>query len=499
MDVFKRGAENLRRWWSGLSPTRKVILGASLAGIALLFFWGSSSAAGGMVKVAGLDMPEDDRAQIVKKLQEKNYKFEVRDREIYLPAADAERVMFELNAEGVFSEEAIFKHVLAPDLLGTRQDKDKKFQIALQWKLERMLRNIRGVQNASVQVTPQADSDRFFNHTPKSSASVQLQLAPGHVLSDMNVNAVAGLVARAVSGLDPDRVHIMDTAGRAYRVRKADDSAHSAYDILHLEMQYEDRIKAKIEHVFPDARVVVRFQAQPKETHVEEVKFGKGVPVYEKDRRVEDRGGVGGGVPGIKGEREIPAAVAAGPGQQSVRESEVKYDRDVRTEKTIKPAGAVEKITVGVLVPVREDALEQMRKNETAYKDLIVKASGTEPESVSLLFVPTRPPAPLPVPTFWEEAGDYFSSRASTVVGVVLAVLVLGILYAIVRRALSGRVAEDLEALKSRLSEEVALLPAPGVPLREEDVVRVKANLRDMAARNPRAIAGILKRWLAGK
>jgi flagellar M-ring protein FliF len=504
MDVLKRAADQIKTLWAGLTPARRVVLAAALAAIVLLVVWGSSAAGGnGMAKVAGAEMRDDERAQIVRKLKERNQLFDVRNGEIYLPAADAERVMFELNADGVFSDDTFYKYVLESNILDTGADKERKFQLGLQKKLERMIRNVKGVKNAAVQVTPQVESERFFKDAPKAGASVQVDLHPGHSLSGENVNAVAGLVARAVRGLDPDRVHIMDTAGRVYRVRKSDDSARSAADIRDIEIQYEDRIKADIQQILPEARVVVRFELQLSETRSEDITHKNPVAQSEEDRRVDGAGSAVPAVSGIKGGSDpVESAVESGPSKPRERETKVVYAVGKKTEVVHTPAGAVQRITVGVLIPVREGDLERERQNEAKYKSLIMKAAGPKADenSVSLMFVPTRPPAPLPVPTFWDEAGEALSSRGASTVGIVLlALVVLWILYAVLRRAMPKGVVEDLQTFQARLSEEAALLPAPGVPLGEADVARVRGGLKDMAARNPRAIAGILKRWLAGK
>lgn len=505
MDVLKRAADQIKGLWSGLTPARRAVLAASLAAVVLLVVWGSTSAGGsGMAKVAGAEMRDDERAQIVRRLKERNQPFEVRHGEIYLPSADAERVMIELNADGVFSDDTFFKYVLESNLLDTGADKERKFQLGLQRKLEKMIRNIKGVRNAAVQVTPQAESERFFRDAPKASASVQVDLHPGQSLSGESVNAIAGLVARSVRGLDPDRVHIMDTAGRVYRARNADDSARSAADLRDFEIQREERIKGSIQELIPGARVVVRAKLKMSESRTEDITHKNPVAIREKIRRVEGGGGASRGAPGIKGgtdpvESGAESGSSRGPAE---REEETESVTSQKKEIVHTPAGAVEKITVSVLIPVREGDLERERQNEAHYRDLIVNAAGPEADkdSVSLMFVPTRPPAPLPAPTFWDEARETLSSRAASTAGIVLLGLaVLGILYAVLRRAMPGGVVEDLQALKARLSEEAALLPAPGVPLGEEDVARVRGGLKDMAARNPRAIAGILKRWLAGK
>lgn len=502
MEGLKRSVEYLRKMWTGLSPGRRILLGTVLAALVPVLVWMAAvSTADGMVKVAGAELREDERAQIVRKLQEKNLRFDVRQGAIYLPAGEAERVMFELNAEGVFSDEAIWKYVLESSILDTGKDKEMKFQIARQRKLERMIRNIRGVLNASVQVTVPPESERFFGAGPRASASVQVELAPGTVLKPANVEAIAGLVARAVPGLDPDRVHIMDTSGRAYPVRRTEGLTAGAAEIRPIEVELEDQIEAKLRHIFPEARVVVRVKARPSEVHTERTRNLNPLTVMEEERRVEEGGGAGFSTVGpTKGGQAVepgPEAIPSRP--RGERETKVQYVVDTEKERVRTPAGAVEKITVGVLIPVREGDLERERQKEAEYKEIVMKAVGPQADrdSVSLMFVATRPPEPLPAPDFWEKAREVLSSRAVVAAAVVFLVGVAGtVLIALLRRTTPGVVVEDLRTFEARISGEAALLPPPGVPLGEEDVARLRRGVKEMAARNPRAVAGLLRRWM---
>ncbi len=501
MEAFKRAAGAVGRMWSGLSTSRRVILCASLAAAGAIIAWGLVAASsGGMVKVAGAELTEDERAQIVRRLKEKNQRFEVVNREIYLPAGEAERVMFELNADGVFSDEVFYKYVLESNILDTGADKERKFLIGLQRKLERMVRNVKGVRNAAVQITPQAETG-LFRETAKAGASVQVELAPGHSLSAENVNAIAGMVARAVRGLDPERVHVMDTSGRAYRVRKADERAQTADEVRRLEAEQEDQIEAKLKNLFPGAQFVVRVKARSSDIHTEEIKNSNPLPKVEEERRIQEAGAAAAAAaPGIKGAAEAPPEAAVWR-PQAVREVKIENYVDVMKRVVRDPAGAVEKITVGALIPVREDALERERRNEAQYRDIIRQAVGplADDKSVSIMFVPTRPPAPLPEPTFWEGTRDMLSGWWPALLAAVLALAVLCVLVALRRRAPAEPVAAEDLLGGARAGVEDLVLPAPGVPLSDRDVARVGLSLKEMVERSPGAVAGILRRWLGGR
>lgn len=91
--------------------------------------------------------------------------------------------------------------------------------------IEAGLRGIDGIDDARVIVAP-AKQAEFADETPgEASASVRLQLRPGTRLSEPAVNGIRAFVAAAVTGLDPQRVTLLDDRGIALGI--GDDGAEA--------------------------------------------------------------------------------------------------------------------------------------------------------------------------------------------------------------------------------------------------------------------------------
>lgn len=488
METFKPAVEYVRRLWAGLGPSQRLLAAAAGAAALLLAVWGTVAAADPpAVRVVGREAAPEERAAVLRKLQKEGVRHEVRDQEIYVPRRDADRVILELAGEGILSDQAVWKFLEEDAIFADRWQKEKRYQVALQRRLEYMIRKMDAVRNASVQISPGSEAWQTGFQGPRPSASVQVELHPGKVLQDKNVLAIAGLVAHAVPGLDRDRVHLMDTQGRAYKVPRSDGAA-SADDLRGNEARLEEEIKAKIIDLFPTARVVVRAVAKAAQVHVREKKYGRAVPVREEEHKGIVKGALGSGEGGFKGRSDLgPGPEPAVPeGGRSLRVENV-VDETV-TERS-EPLGAIESVTVGVLIPVEEG--RSLLTPEQA-KDLIAKAVGrqAEPDAVSVLFVPTRRPEPLPAPAFSERAAEWLSERWETVVFFVLAAAALALL------------ARWVRAARPPAALGPAGRPAPGPSLaapEEGELGRIRQGIRELVGRRPAQAAAVLRQWLAGR
>jgi flagellar biosynthesis/type III secretory pathway M-ring protein FliF/YscJ len=116
------------------------------------------------------------------------------------------------------------------------------------------------------------------------------------------------------------------------------------------------------------------------------------------------------------------------------------------------------------------------------------------------MFFPTKPAELPPAPTFWEVTKEFLGRNWLTIVLLILALIALILMYNILKAALPKGVVEEMEALRARIAEEVAVPEVPAeVALADQDVARMKLGIREMVSRNPRSVATIVKRWLLGK
>jgi flagellar biosynthesis/type III secretory pathway M-ring protein FliF/YscJ len=500
MDTFKRALEAIGRMWGNLNSSQRVLLAALAAGLVLFLAWGSAGGVGeSMVKVVGHEIPEAERGDVLKELQKKNVKYEVRNLDIYVPREEAERVVLELAGDGVMSDRAIWGFLAESDIVTSKWQLDKRYQVALQRKLEMMIRKIDGVRGASVVLSFASEADRLgFRDGAKASATVQVELRPNAPFNRGQAKAVGTLVARAVPGLDTDRVVLTDTQGRSYSLPRDNSNTAVSDGIREIEARLEEDIKAKIVDLFPwPPRVVVRVVAKSTYTETDEKIFGspKVVEVEENKRveKVKPQGGPG----GIKGESQLVLEVVGTPAKDETEQSfKEKSAIDLKMKKEIDPSGAIQKITVGVLIPVTEGDKAPMSEEDA--KKFVLAAVGGQADVAGAIvkFLPTkRPDPPAPV-TVTQQILEVMGAKWATILAVVLALIGLVFLFRIVKGGMPNGTVEEIRSLTAQLAEGPELEVPQPVLTGPDNINRVKQGIQDVISRNPSGAAVGLKQWM---
>jgi flagellar M-ring protein FliF len=490
MESLKRALESIGRMWATLSATQRVILGAAAGLMVVLLVVGSIGTTQAWVRVAG---PEADRTAILRKLQDRNVKHEVRGSEIYVPKEDADRIMTDLAGDGAVSPNSVYKFLEQSDIFAPRWQQEKRLQIALQTRLEGMIRSIESIRNAAVVINPGSTNYSLGFAGPKPSASVQVELKEGMELSNKNVRAITGLVARAVTGVEEDQVHIMDTKGRSYRVGAVD-----IVDSGNLEKSIEQRIKAALmEH--PSAAVIVRVKTETRIRKMEESTPTKPVIIEYNENRKVRKGGVTPPSGVRKGEGDSGAEPAPGGDETDTQITE-RSQAGTRKVTEDAPAGDIQRITVAVRIPVEEAGLAEARRQLPDLREVIMKAAGAEAraEDIAIQLFPMKKPEPITAAVQTPASVDWFSGNWPKLVLGILVLAALGGILRTIQRAGTQETVEELQALTTALTEEreaAVELGAPG----ETDLGRLKQGLQEMVGRNPQSVAASLKSFMSGR
>ena len=490
MEFLTRSLEGLKRLWASLTPAQRAVLVSAVGGALLLVAYTSSAAASGSwERVAGTEVDDAARGQILERLKAARQRHEVRGKDIYVPKEDADRVVLELAGENVVSDRAIWKFLENSDIFADRALTEKRYQVALQRKLEYMIRKIDAIRNASVQITPPTTTQTFGFGGMKAGASVQVELQPGRELSTANIRAIAGLVAHAVPGLDRDRVLITDNRGIPFSVPKEDAGGMSLDGIRDIEQRLERDIKNKITELFPNARVVVRAVAKTTSEERREQKFDpRGPVIREEERRAfgtpQD--------PGAAPRKGVESLEPSAPPRREMREEERKTEYKVgETQRvTQDPRGAIERLTVGVLLPVPVDAQGRPTGPRPFTQDqaesLVMQAAGVKDRSdVSVVFVETRAPEPILPPAPLESVGEWFAANWGKLGAGLAAAGVLAVVLLLLRAGLSR-----VEV------EEIAARPAPSPAPEAPEGERLREAVRDIVRQDPAEAAASLRSWV---
>jgi flagellar M-ring protein FliF len=277
MDEIKK---NLAALWKGLSASRKVSLIASfLLSLAVL---------GGVVYLAskpkltllygGLQPAEAQK--VVEYLDSKKITYDVADggRTIMVPSSQVYQVRMGLASEGIptMSDGGVGFELFDKPTFGMSDFMQRaNYYRALQGELSRTIRQLDEVANARVLIV--VPEDKLFNQQrQEAKASVFVQLQPGRSLSDDQVRAIRFLVANGVEGLQPERVAVVDSTGKA--MADSDDGGNDGGQLSNkqrqeraeLESYLQEKAQSMLDQVLGPGQAVVRVASEIDYSQVQE-------------------------------------------------------------------------------------------------------------------------------------------------------------------------------------------------------------------------------------
>jgi flagellar M-ring protein FliF len=432
------------------------------------------------------------------------------------------------------------------------------YQRALQGELARTIGQLRSVARARVHlVLPQPSV--FTERERPASASVFLRLKSGGRPSAEEVRGIVHLVASSVEGLTPDRVTVVDTAGRVLSVGAESGPGQLSPRRLEIKAAVEEDLQRRVQTLLDAAlgtgQAVTRIAAQLNLDQIErtEERFDPNSVVRQETRTVERSKGTSSSPSAVAALPPAPATPASGgqpaPATQSAttmptattsndgsRESEeIKYEISKVVAHTLTSPGEIQRLSVGVLLnagvkvtpaqdgkpetrepqPRTAEELEKIRK-------VVMGAVGYAPargDEVTVIEMPfdttalERERAALEGPPASAPFRDWITNQtvalAAVVLGALLAFLALtrqqsrrrGL--AEVSRAL-GRdgvtIGDGTEAGAAAGGERSAMPLVPEELLRlsrEQDDLRQQALA--LAGSEPQAVAQLLRAWMVKK
>lgn len=192
-----------------------MVVGAAVGTVALivaLAFYYSSDEYG----VLFSNLKAEDAQAIVEKLKASNvsYKLSNGGTTISVPANRVSELRLQMASAGLLSGGHVGFDLFDKTSFGaTDFAQQVNYQRAIEGELARTLEGMEEVESARVHITKARESI-YAEKEEKAKASVMLRVKQNRELSRERTEAVVGLVASAVEGLDPDDVSVMDTSGR---------------------------------------------------------------------------------------------------------------------------------------------------------------------------------------------------------------------------------------------------------------------------------------------
>jgi flagellar biosynthesis/type III secretory pathway M-ring protein FliF/YscJ len=189
--------------------------------------------------------------------------------------------------------------------------------------IEAGLRGIDGIDDARVIIAPAKPAEFGDETRNDASASVRIALRPGTRLSSAAVNGIRSFVSAAVTGLDPQRVTILDDRGVA--LGDAGDGEEAA--------QLQESLQSALDAAFGAGSAIVRVRAE-----------------YAADR--VDRRDVRRAPLGAQAIAHSARTESYVDGGKRYRHDDVEDDRGSETRETFvqTPPGSIRRISAGIFV-----------------------------------------------------------------------------------------------------------------------------------------------------
>ena len=448
--MFATLITQIKELWSRLSMAQRAMLSSAAAACVALvlgtFYWATLPD----YVVLSSNLTPQTAAATVGQLEAKGIEFELSfsGSVVSVPRSSLARARIAL------------KDVLEPDMVdnssgfsafpGSPSEEDDQRIRGLEQRIGKSIERIRGVRTATVHISKAPESP-FVSERKPTTASVILDLNSSVPWSSGTAQSVMILVARAVEGLSPENITLMDTAGRMFAASSG-TSGHMNSQFEHRQM-IEHSLASKAETMLAEllgpGKAVVRVTAEVdfKETTRTETSYdpdGK-VKRTETTESVTQTGGLPlaadvGATPNL-----IPDLTNGDKAANYKKETNsTDYDNATINQTVVDSPGTIIRLTVAAIVdlsqpPVDSDAtaepdappVPQLAKTDV--EAIIRQAVGYNEErndALQVLFAPMKAlPDDIEVPSFVSTVTEYEDLIDKAILGLgVLLAAILGFL-----------------------------------------------------------------------
>lgn len=314
------------RWAAGLKPLLLLVgIAAAVAAGVSVVLWSR----GPSYSLLYANLATEDQAQITQALDAAGvpYRLEPGSNAIEVPTERVSDARLKLAGQGLPEGDGGFSLLTKDPGLGVSQFMENaRYQHALEIELAHTIASLRPVDGARVHIAAAADS-AFVRDRRPASASVFVQLKPGRLLSQEQVQAIVNLVASSVPNLEAGQVTVVDQQGQLLSAPQGADElsqrdAH--YQLVRqIEDDYVQRIQTLLAPLVGQGRVRAQVVAELDTAVTEEARelYQPGSQIVRSEQLSEqtthDGASGAGGVPGALSNQPPPAGVAQPPGQRA--------------------------------------------------------------------------------------------------------------------------------------------------------------------------------------
>lgn len=248
---------------------------------------------------------------------------------------------------------------------GSPSEEEDRRRRALEARLARSITQIRGIRSATVHIS-KPDPSPFVDEQTPTTASVIIDQASSGVITNSVAESIISLVARAVEGLDPTEISLMDTMGRQFNVATGPGShMDTQFDYQQrVELRLASKAESMLALLLGHGKAVVRVSADIdfRETTRTELSYDPDSKV-KRNEMVETISQTGGVIPsgetGVASNVLLAGSQATGDGASYKREViSSDYENASVNEITRDIPGKVTRLTVAAIVDLNPPAAD---------------------------------------------------------------------------------------------------------------------------------------------
>lgn len=524
---FSESLNNILQQWKKLTRPQKVasIVAPLIGAIALItiILWANRP----QYVPLFTKLETSEAGAITEKLKELKVDYQLEDNgaTIKVPQKDVSEIRLELANAGLPGKSTFSFDYLDQVRLGeTESDRRLRYILGLQHELEKTISTLEGVEYARVHIVMPTQA-LFAEEQKETTAAVTIKRQYNSEMSEVQIRAIANLLAYSIEGLKPDKVTIVDTNGNVLSdVLGGDAVPGLTAGQLQIQQKIEENVQKSaqtmLDKVFGPGKTIVRASVsldfdQRKITSQRNDEGALTSRQEVSERNVDSL--EGGGVPGDPNIPGYEFPDLEGGAFFSERESVSEtYQPSVTQEEVIVSPGQIRRLTVSVLADsdsITEDQLIEI-------SGIISSATGIDEnrgDEVQVARLPFNKTTQMEEQAALEEAArkERLWFYIQTGLGVLLALIAL----IAILRIRSRRKKQDLKELEIPEGQQLVTLEEAEQILasqmeaerlaelklarkkvktpEEIEKEKIREDVEKYARQNPDEVARLVKTWLA--
>lgn len=524
---FGKLIENIRKIWENLTKVQKITIVAFIS--SSVFFIILFAVLSSRVQYEPLftDLEARDAAIIKDYLEKRglSHRISAGGTTIEVDKKEKYIVRLDISKEGLMPQHgSVGLEIFDNTRIGaTEFDKKMMFLRAQKGELERTIRALEQVRNASVNITP-GNNSPFLEERVGAKASVLLQLNPLQNLTEENIKGIMSLVSSSVEGLLIEDVRIVDTNGNILSDRVefssegnianrrridlersiAQGLERNANSVLSVMGSGNAKVRVSVEldfnresyqkEVFTTPSVegeqlaggLIRSSQRQSEQYIGNINTAEGVP------------GTSSNIPGYVGLEED-----SGSNSYNKKSDIINYEMNRKNSVFEKSVGNIKRITVSVMLNKNASYFSNREFNDderSKFQRMVEAAVGFTPSRGDIINVEALP--------FDNQIHESFNIalekeaqriRNLYISGAVIIIILIIILIAYI-------VYRGIEAKKLKEEEEKAiedLLPQfeefeleDKMSVEDQERVDQENQIKQIAKQKPEEVANLIRNWL---